>query len=289
MKNKSQKLLRNYSFSMTIMLFFTGLLFLILLHQGGASKKLKEQLQAIVELDDNVTKQNLDTIIAHIESHDWAIAESANYISKADALSEMKKEFGEDMIFTADDNPFSAMISFDINYDILQEASEGEKSLQQLNSFDGIQAVYLQDNILDKISSTLALISIVFTVLSIMFLIISFIVLNSIIKLNISERKAEIDTMLIIGATVSFVKQPLLARARKESIRSWMIATIILILTVLLFAYAVSGMEFVNWLYVVLVIIIMAAIAIIVTMVSLNRILDQYFKDPYYDAKIKST
>ncbi len=287
MKNKSQKLLRNYSFSMTIMLFFTGLLFLILLHQGGASKKLKEQLRAIVELDTDIMDTDLDPIIAHIESQDWAVSGTSQYISKADALAEMKKEFGADMIFTDEDNPFSAMISFDINYDMLQAAG-GQSSFDQLNSFEGIQAIYLQDNILDKISSTLALVSIVFIVLSIMFLIISFIVLNSIIKLNISERKAEIDTMLIIGATVSFVKQPLLARARKESIRSWIIAAVILVIAVVLFAYGISGFDLINWLYVILVIIIMAAIAIIVTMVSLNRILDQYFKDPYYDAKIKS-
>lgn len=269
------------------MLFFIGLFLVVYFHNSVFSKLIKEQLSVLVELEEPASQENIDKIKNYLSSTEGVIGESIQYLDSKDAIEQINQEFGQSMMLSNMENPFQSMLLFNVSasyYDddhlnVIQKDLLAQKE---------VSTVFFQNEIFDQINTNVNRLGLVFLVIALIFMFISIIILNNLIQLNMLSKKNEIRTMLLVGARVSYVRAPLINRARQEALKSWIISVFALIVFVFAIANVMGFGDLVNLLYVLGAILIMALIALLVTMASMFRVLKKYLNQPYYDQKLQS-
>lgn len=285
MANKKTLLFRNFSFSMSLMLFFIGLFMVVYFHNSVLSKLIKEQLSVLVELQEPVSEEAIVQLKTHVATNEEVLQGSIKYLDSKEALVEISEEFGQSMVFSGMENPFKSMIRFNVKAE--HYTNENLESIKNdLLKQRGVEAVFFQNEVFDQINTNVFRISLFFLVIALIFLFVSIVILNNLIQLNMLTKKNEIRTMLLVGARVSFVRAPIINQARGEAIKSWVIASVALVMFVVVLAYYFELLSMIQLIYLIISIILMAIIALIVTMTSMYRILNRYFSEPYYDQKL---
>ena len=107
--------------SISMMLFLFGLLAFTIVNIKNVSKNFKESLTMSIYLKDDAKSVDLNQIKNSLISSEFV--KDLKYISKDEAVSIMKTEFGEDFIDELGYNPL--INSFDIN--LLSEYVDGKK------------------------------------------------------------------------------------------------------------------------------------------------------------------
>lgn len=286
---KSKTLLfRNFSFSMSLMLFFIGLFLVIYFHNSILSKLIKEQLSVLVELEEPASAEDIQNVKDFLAKTDGVIIESIQYLDSKDAITQINKEFGQSMLLTDMENPFQSMILFNVSAESYEDTYLNAIQRNLLEQRE-VATVFFQNEIFDQINTNVNRIGIVFLVISLIFMFISIIILNNLIQLNMLSKRNEIRTMLLVGARVSYVRAPLINRARKEALKSWIIAVFGLIFFVFALAQFMGVSALINIFFIFGAILVMAIIALLVTMTSMYRIMKKYLNQPYYDQKLETT
>ena len=107
--------------SISMMLFLFGILSFTIVNIKNVSKNFKESLTMSIYLKDDAKSVDLNQIKNSLISSEFV--KDLKYISKDEAVSIMKTEFGEDFIDELGYNPL--INSFDIN--LLSEYVDGKK------------------------------------------------------------------------------------------------------------------------------------------------------------------
>lgn len=164
-------------------------------------------VQASLFLEDSLTeKQGRDMAIRITE---MPIVASAEYISRNQALEEFRRlsGFGE-ALDLLEENPLPAVISVQPT----KEAStlQIQDLLKNLSLTKGVESARIDQSWLERLNAILIIVQHIVQALAVLLALAVIVTVGNTIRLDIQNRKAEIEVMKLLGATNAFVRRPFL-------------------------------------------------------------------------------
>ena len=142
--------------SVSIVLMLLCLFLLLYFHTGNITNLVKEKINLIVELKDNIPGGEIENIRKGIASLEGVIAESAVFVSKADA----EKIMAEELLPVKGDfeNPFKDIIKFNLRSDYYTE-SHLDVLKSKLEMEKGIVNFYFENESIESVKSNILKVS----------------------------------------------------------------------------------------------------------------------------------
>ena len=213
-------------------------IFLILTENINHFVSEVESAQGIqVFINNDATQQQVDEIEKKLRALDGV--STTVYVSKEDALNQMKEKFGDkkDLLAGYEENnifPASYVVT-------LTDLTKSKEVQDQILTFDNIKKITSKDETVSTLINLANGIKIVTGVILILLIIISVFIISNTIKLTVHARRKEISIMKYVGATNSFIRWPFIV----EGMIIGIFASIISI-TLVGMAYSFLAKELVN-------------------------------------------
>ena len=267
-KLKKNRILSSYVsvvISISMVLFLFGLLSFSIINIKNVSKNFKESLTMSIYLKDNAKLVDLNQIKNSLVTSLYV--KDLNYISKEEAVSIMKTEFGEDFINELGYNPL--VNSFDIN--LMSEYVEGRKidsisNLIQKNNF--IDDIQYDRDLMSMMNTNMNKITLWMFPVTIILFIISVLIINSSIKLAIYSNRFTIKTMQLVGATKKFIRRPFIIKNILLGICSSAIASSLLYFTIFYLDNKIPFIDIINNVYIIYLILAVTFLGVLITWIS---------------------
>ncbi|HRO08767.1 MAG TPA: permease-like cell division protein FtsX [Saprospiraceae bacterium] len=262
--------------STSIVLVLISLFLLIFLHSTNITNIVKQNINILVELKNDLPQGEIDNITQSIEAFSGVLKESIEFLDKESALKLMNKEMN--ISSELEGNPFNDLIKFNLKSDQYSESkiAEIKKSIELEK---GVISLYHENESLDMVQKNLERISYGVLVLALCFVILSLSIIYNTIQLTLYSDIKEIKTMQMVGAERSFIKKAYLREAFRMSVKS--IAVMILFVLLLCFYLIYTNSifaEILQWYYVVLTVLLSIFIAFFIQFSTTNRILNKFLK-----------
>jgi|TARA_B100001057_G_scaffold233526_1_gene233767 cell division transport system permease protein len=241
---KNKRLVTSY-FSiviiMSIVLFLYSFFGLFLISSDSIINKFKEDFTVSIYLKENIKTIEINQLKNELLMSNFI--DNVNYISKEEAVSIMKEEYGEEFIKSLGFNPLLG--SIDIN---LKSNYVNSKKLDSISRFilkkNYIDEIIYDRDFINMINNNIKKISF-WIIPSIIFsLLITFLIINSSIRLSIYAKRNIIKTMQLVGATRSFIRVPFI---RTNLLLSLISSTIAIISILILIDFFDSNIDFYNY------------------------------------------
>tara|TARA_B110001452_G_scaffold77745_1_gene63290 strand:- start:2305 stop:3177 length:873 start_codon:yes stop_codon:yes gene_type:complete len=252
--------------SISMVLFLFGLLSFTIVNIKNVSTNFKESLTMSIYLKDEAKTVDLNQIKNSLITS--VFVKDLNYISKEEAVSIMKTEFGEDFINELGYNPL--INSFDIN--LVSEYVEDRKIdsisnllIEKNNFIDDIQ--YDRD-LVSMMNTNLKKITMWMFPVTFLLIVISVLIINSSIKLALYSNRWTIKTMQLVGATKRFIRKPFIIKNVFLGLFSSFIASTLLYLTIF---YVDKKIPFINMfdnIYIIYVFLSVTVLGVLISWIS---------------------
>lgn len=252
--------------SISMMLFLFGILSFAIVNIKNVSKNFKESLTMSIYLKDDAKSVDLNQIKNSLISSEFV--KDLKYISKDEAVSIMKTEFGEDFIDELGYNPL--INSFDIN--LLSEYVDGKKidSISNLlaknNNF--IDDIQYDKDLVSMMNANLKKITLWMFPITFILFVISVLIINSSIKLAIYSNRWTIKTMQLVGATKRFIRKPFIKKNVFLGLLSSVLASTLLYFTILYIDKKISFIDMFNNIYIVYVFLSIILLGVLISWIS---------------------
>ena len=235
-------------------------------------------LSMSIYLKDGISEYRRDKVYSFIRG--LPEAEIKRFISKEEALKDLRAALGEDAGFLNRlvRNPLPA------SYEIVFESKgthgvEPERIKGELEKLDGVEEVQYSNEWLNKLEGFLNVVRLIgFIIGGLLCLCVVFIVTNT-IKLTIYSRKDEIEILKLVGATDWFVKTPFLIEGTIQGISGGVLAVLMLFSGYLILptkGVSLLGLTpldfvFLPAVYLVLILILGAVLGVIGSFIAIGR------------------
>jgi cell division transport system permease protein len=249
-----------------MVLFLFGLLSFTIVNIKNVSTNFKESLTMSVYLKDEAKAVDLNQIKNSLITS--VFVKDLNYISKEEAVSIMKTEFGEDFINELGYNPL--INSFDIN--LVSEYVEDRK-------IDSISNLLIEkNNFIDDIQYDRDLVSVMNTNLkkitmwmfpvTFLLIVISILIINSSIKLALYSNRWTIKTMQLVGATKTFIRKPFIIKNVFLGLFSSFIASTLLYLTIFYVDKKIPFIDMFDNIYIIYIFLSVTVLGVLISWIS---------------------
>lgn len=164
-----------------------------------------ESAQGIqVFINNEATQEQIEEVEEKLRALDGV--STTEYVSKEDALTQMKDRFGDkkDLLAGYEENnifPASYVVT-------LTDLSKSKEVQDQILTFDNIKKITSKDETVTTLINLANGIKIVTGVILILLVIISIFIIANTIKLTVHARRKEISIMKYVGATNGFIRWP---------------------------------------------------------------------------------
>lgn len=210
------------------MLFFLGLFASYLILGNEFANRIQENIRLEVQIHDGIAASELDRFAREIGQAVYA--ESIEYVSKSDALTEYRARFGNDITGPLDGfNPLLASFRVKLwSTYIEQEALKGIE--QELIKDIAVASVeYPLEEIL-KLQQNIRKVAWMTLGLGLVLLGIALYLIFGTIRLGIYARRLAIRTMQLIGATNDFIRRPFIISGLAQGGIAGIIASVLVVL-----------------------------------------------------------
>ena len=263
---KNKRLITSY-FSiviiMSIVLFLYSFFGLFLISSDSIINKFKEDFTVSIYLKENVKNIEINQLKNELLMSNFI--DKVNYISKEEAVTIMKEEYGEEFIKSLGFNPLLG--SIDIN---LKSNYVDSKKLDSISRFI-LKKKYIDEIVYDRdfinmINNNIKKISF-WIIPSIIFsLLITFLIINSSIRLSIYAKRNIIKTMQLVGATRSFIRVPFI---KTNLLLSLISSTIAIISILILIDFFDSNIDFYNYVELKTIFFLLSSVVVLGFTISL--------------------
>jgi cell division transport system permease protein len=211
------------TFSMSLVLFLVGLVFLLLFVARDMSTYVKENINLSIILDDASGRQDAQRIEDYLKQSPYA--KSEEFISKDDALKDHIANLGENPKDFLGYNPLKASIEVKLH---AQYANNESVNMIQtkLKDFDHIDRIVYQKDMVSLVNDNVRKLSLILLALAAILLFISVALINITIRLSLYSDRFLINTMKLVGATPWFIRKPYI----RSSMMNGLVASLISIL-----------------------------------------------------------
>jgi cell division transport system permease protein len=260
--------------STSIVLILVSIFLLIFLHSGNITNIVKQKINILIELENDLPSAEVRRIISIVKSYEGVLPNSVNYVSKDDALATMSKE----LVVSKDneDNPFQDIIIFNLRSEAYSEKLINEIKYK-IELEKGILGLYHENESLDQVKKNLGKVSLGILILAICFVILALSIIFNTIQLTLYSDLKEIKTMQMVGALDSFIKKPYLRMAFWMAIKSGF-SMIVFIVGLCTYGYYADGIfsEIIQWSYVAVALMISILLAICLQILATHYILSRF-------------
>lgn len=188
-------------------LLVISIVFLLIYNVSLFTKKLPEQFSIMAYLRDNISEQDAQLIVNSLKTH--STVERVNYISKAEALKELKTSMkdAEYVLEGLKENPLPASLEIRLK----KEAVTPEivrQLVADIKKIKDIEDIQYGEKLLTSIQYIkTGMQTLGFSVMVIMTAGITFICYST-IKILFYRKKEEVETLKLLGATRWFIRAP---------------------------------------------------------------------------------
>ena len=211
--------------SISLVLFMLGLLGLIILHTKKLSDYVKENIGFSIIMKENVKEAGIIQLQKVLDA--TAYVKSTEYITKEEAAQQFKEELGEDFTSFLGYNPLLPTIEVRFKAEYANNDSLTiikDKILANTN----VKEVWYQESLVDVVNSNLRKIGLIILGFSALLLVISIALINNTIRLSVYSKRFLIRSMLLVGATRSFISRPFVWKGIVQGIVGAFIAIMLL-------------------------------------------------------------
>ncbi|MDP2891195.1 MAG: permease-like cell division protein FtsX [Bacteroidota bacterium] len=219
--------------SISMVLFLIGILGLVLLNAERLAKYVRENIGFTLVLNDAVQESEIDGLMKTLSATDFV--KSVEYIDKETAAERLKVELGEDFIGFLGYNPL--LSSVDVK--LLADYATPEKLVvleKKFMEYPQVKEVLFQRDMVNIINENVKKIGIILVFFSGLLLFIFSALINNTIRISIYSQRFIINTMLLVGATNRFIRNPFVKRSVTYGIAGALAANILLF--ILMFTYS---------------------------------------------------
>ncbi len=225
-KYQKRKLISSYFsvvISIALVLFLLGLLGMLVLNAKTISDNFKEQVVMTIYLNDTAKQVEVNQLEKSLTLSDHV--KSTKYVSKEEAATFMKDEFGEDFLDDVGYNPLQNSIDVHLKADFVTEQYLDSIS-NATTSKKFVEEVRYDKDLVSIMNNNVKRISIWILVISSIFTLIAVILINSSIRLAVYSKRFIIKTMQMVGATKKFIRRPFIWRSVRLGIIGSILALI---------------------------------------------------------------
>ena len=213
--------------SMTLVLFLLGGIGFIMANLFTTTKRMRESVTMIVELKDNLTEAERDTVAVRLAESDMVA--SLKFVSKEEKMEdeEFKRVFAVDIQGILGENPLPD--SYDVTLSALSSDKEAlDKFAEEARKVEGVELVTYPQSFIEEMHSTLDVMQIIMVVFGGALLVVSFVLLSNTVRLAVYSQRELINTLKAVGATKWFIMRPFVGRSALQGFLAGVIATLLL-------------------------------------------------------------
>jgi cell division transport system permease protein len=207
--------------SISLVLFFVGILGLFLLNTRNVASYFKEQIVMTVYLKDSAKDIEITQLQKKIQLD--PATKKVNFISKEEAAAQYARDIGEDFLEFLGYNPLLNSVDVYFNAAYVNTVSLTQTQ-QELEVTDFVDEVVFDQPLVTLLDKNIVRISYVLLLTTALFITIALLLINSSIRLSIYSKRFIIKTMQLVGATKSFIRKPFIWTHMRLGILSSLIA-----------------------------------------------------------------
>ena len=196
--------------SISLVLLLVGVAALLLVNAESVSAYFKENMRISVLMKPEVTESQAQAYEAELAA--MPFVRSTEFISRQRGEEEMTRMLGEDFLSVFETSPIPVSVDLTLN-----AAYVTDDSLKVVDRTVGasplVEEVVYQKSLVDALNDNLRKISVVLGVFILLLLFISFVLIGNTVRLTVFDRRFNIHTMKLVGATRAFIRRPFLVRA----------------------------------------------------------------------------
>lgn len=281
-----RRIISSYSstlISIALVLFILSLVGLILLNEHKISNHVKEKVGFTIFLKEHVKEADLQGIRKRLDAME--MVKSTEYVSAEEASKRLAVTLGKDYIDLAQGNP----VPPSIEVRLLAEYATAENFIkieQQMQNNEYVDTIHYDRLNIQTLNTNIKRISFFLLGLGLLLFGISTVLIHNTIRLSIYSKRFIINTMQLVGATNSYIRQPFILRGAFQGFVSALIA--IALLSGFLFFLQKEIKDFIKYLDFELlgilflsIILIGIALSVIATFFAVNRFLNIHKDDLY--------
>ena len=229
--------------SISMVLFLIGLLGVVLLNAERLAKYVRENIGVTLVLKDDIQEQEIAELQTLLKAS--AFVKSVEYIDKETAAEKLKNELGEDFTGFLGYNPLFSSIDVKLFADFAMP--EKLNILEnKFMAYPQVKEVLFQRDIVSIINDNVKKIGFILIFFSGLLLFIFSALINNTIRISIYSQRFVINTMLLVGATDSFIRAPFIRRSIKYGIIGAMAANLLLFILRISYSSELIGIIDVN-------------------------------------------
>lgn len=178
---------------------------LFLIHGWKVAQQLKSRLEMEIYLKDGINEEIVNSIRNKLMSFDEI--DKIVFISKAQALEEIQKDLGPEVIDILGENPLPASFRISLKPEF-HVGADVNRLHGEIKKLPGIDEVLYRFDLLKKIVRYLKIVMIFAFVIGSVLVIASIFFISNTIRLSIMIKKESINIMSLVGATPAFIRRP---------------------------------------------------------------------------------
>jgi len=236
-----KRIFRSYltsTISISMVLFLIGMLGVVLLNAERLAKYVRENIGFTLVLNEDVQEQQIADLQKSLKA--TAFVKSVEYIDKEKAAEKLKKDLGEDFTGFLGYNPL--LSSVDVK--LLADYATPEKLVvleKKFMEYPQVKEVFYQHDMVKIINENVQKIGFILIFFSALLLLIFFTLINNTIRISIYSQRFIINTMLLVGATNSFIRAPFVKRSIWYGVIGALMANLLLFVLMLSYARQLTG------------------------------------------------
>jgi cell division transport system permease protein len=237
----NKRIFRSYltsTISISMVLFLIGMLGVVLLNAERLAKYVRENIGFTLVLKDDVQESEIADLLKSLKTSNFV--KEAEYIDKAAAAERLKNELGEDFTGFLGYNPLLSSVDVKLIADFAtpEMLVVLEKKFME---FPQIKEVSYQHDMVKIINENVQKIGLFLGFFSVLLLVIFFALINNTIRISIYSQRFIINTMLMVGATDSFIRAPFIRRSIKYGLIGALAANVLLFILMMSYASELTG------------------------------------------------
>ena len=202
---KSSFILSLISTSISVLLIVASIILIRISDKFQAN--LKEKLNINIFLKDSLTHSSIKNVENKIKNKNYI--NSIKFIDKDEAAENFIKDTGEDFRKILNYNPLPASFSVTLKEEFVKKNTIN-KIISELSKINGVDEIVYQYKFADQVLSFLDSAKKYIFIITAVLLLISIYIVYSTVKLVISLKQEELETMKLVGAKLSTIKMPVI-------------------------------------------------------------------------------
>ena len=261
--------------SMTLVLFLLGSIGFIMANLFSTTKRMRESVTMIVELKDNLSEAERDTVAVRLAESDMVA--SLKFVSKEEKAEdeEFKRVFNVDIKGILGENPLPD--SYDVTLSALSsDKAQLEAFAEEARKIEGVSYVTYPQSFIEEMHSTLDVLQFIMLVFGGALLVVAVVLLNNTVRLAVYSQRELINTLKAVGATKWFIMRPFVGRSALQGLLAGVLSALLLGGALYGLDYAVPGIGiFPKWeeagIIAAVMVVVGVVVAILCTLPVVNR------------------